>query len=351
MKSFDLNLPIKVKSVGTYVPTEFRFSNLEILRRHPEFQGQNDVRLNIFARRILEEFGFENRSLIHFPGTPPTDSEMTSEELALKVLQQTKSNLVMADSGWNPQLLVHGTTTTSRYTGSQATSLAGEMGWHVPSYETRTGCATALGCMHLTWMMMKAGYDRAAVVTSETLSKVINPKYRDDWFGMGDGAASFFVEKAEEKNADFKVLRSVFFTKGEFAELYTTPASLPPTEEGLESGGYYLHGDPLKLREQAKIGYQEMLDLLLPRTEDRQRLRWIIPHQVNLALVKEVKKEMNLGGEVLWSADRIGNIGGSVVLYTFCENYQKDLFKSGDLILMMSVGGGLSIAGQLWEKI
>lgn len=345
MKHINFDLGIKVISHAGYVPQENRYSNIELMKVHPAFMDQPQGRLAIFSRRMTEEFGFLNRSLSHLPGTPISPTELTTEDLAFKAMKMVEEKA----PEWKPELFIHGTTTTSRYTGSQATSLAGQMGWHLPSYETRCGCATALGSMHLAWSLLKGPYTKVAIACAETLSKVINPNNRDDWFGMSDGAASIYIEK-DEVNPDFKVIGSVFFTKGEHADLYTTTATLPPHQPGFESGGYFLNGDAGKLRIEAKDGYNEMLSLLLPDSKDRASVNWVIPHQVNLQLVKEVKEENSIGGELVLNAQEVGNIGGSSILYTLSECLSKSLFKKGDRILFMSVGGGLSVAGQIWEK-
>lgn len=345
MKHINFNLHVKIISSAGYIPENSFYTNIELMKVHPEFKDQPDTRLGIFSRRMAEEFGFLKRSLTHLPGTPITPQELTSEDLALTSIKKAQAKV----PHWTPDVFIHGTTTTSRYTGSQATSLAGSMKWHLPSFETRCGCSTSLGSMHLAWSLLKGPFEKVAISCSETLSKVINPKNRDDWFGMSDGAATIYVEK-NDQNPDFKIIGSVFFTKGEFADLYTTTATLPPSQEGLDKGGYFLNGDPNRLREEAKSGYNEMLKLLIPKEEDRASIRWIIPHQVNLALIKEVKAENNIGGDFILNAQEVGNIGGSSVLYTLCESLDKSLFKKGDRILLMSVGGGLSVSGQLWER-
>lgn len=345
MKRANLDLGLRIRAAAGHIPSDCMYTSVEIMRRHPEFQGQSEGRYQIFSRRMIEEYGFEKRALTHFPGTPFAPNEQSTETLALISLRAAMAQA----PGWTPDVFVHGTTTSSRYTGSQATSIAGTVGWHLPSYETRCGCATSLGSMHLVWTLIKGGMEKAALTCSETLSKVINPASRDDWFGLGDGAATLFVER-DETNPEFRVLRSVYFTKGELADLYTTPALLPPTAEALAAGGYFLKGDPLRLREEAKKGYNEMLSALIPEESERRKLKWIVPHQVNLGLVREVVAENELPGELILNAQEIGNIGGTSILYSLTDAINKKTFASGDRFLMMSVGGGLSIAGQLWEK-
>ena len=345
MKRIHFNLGIKIVASARFIPTETRYTNIELMKIHPAFKDQPESRLGIFSRRIVEEFGFLSRALVHLPGSPLTKDETTSEHLALTALKQVEKSA----SNWKPDLFIHGTTTTSRYSGSQGTALAGMMDWHLPSYETRCGCATSLASMHMAWSMMAGPFRKIAICCSETMSKVINAQNRDDWFGMSDGAAAMFVER-EDNNPEYRIVDSVFFTKGELSDLYTTRAPLPPSQDGIDSAGYFLNGDPLRLREEAKLGYNEMINLLLPNKQDREKINWVLPHQVNLQLLREVKSENGISGELLLNAQEVGNLGGTSILYSLCEAQDRKLFKKGDRILMMSVGGGLSIAGQVWEK-
>jgi 3-oxoacyl-[acyl-carrier-protein] synthase-3 len=52
--------------------------------------------------------------------------------------------------------------------------------------------------------------------------------------------------------------------------------------------------------------------------------------------------------EVIWDADRVGNIGGSSILYSLANALKGDRLNGSGDMLLMSVGGGLSFAGQLW---
>lgn len=56
-----------------------------------------------------------------------------------------------------------------------------------------------------------------------------------------------------------------------------------------------------------------------------------------------------LTAELVWSADRVGNLGGTSVLFSLAEAWERRTFEPGDEILMMSVGGGLSYAMQHWR--
>src|SRR5262249_12679599 len=94
----------------------------------------------------------------------------------------------------------------------------------------------------------------------------------------------------------------------------------------------------------------ELVDALVPDHGERRAFRYVIPHQVSRALIDEVIAETGLGGEVLWNAREFGNLGGASVLFTLADALARNVFAAGDRILFLSVGGGLSMAGQIWES-
>ena len=65
-----------------------------------------------------------------------------------------------------------------------------------------------------------------------------------------------------------------------------------------------------------------------------------------------IKKDFNLPNAIiLRDSEQIGNVGGTSVLYSLTQAIQNNIFKKGDKVLLMSVGGGLTYCMQLWEKI
>ncbi len=338
------NVKINILSAGRAWPKSKAITNLDLLLRHPETKEKSLSVLKELDFRITRGFGFSQRYLAHFPDEPLRSNEETSESLALQAVQKVFEGLKLPQ----PDAFVLGSTTSSRYTGSQATSILGKLGLQLPAYEMKAGCSTSLASLHFAQALLSFGYKNVLVSCAETLSKVIHPEVRETWFGLADGAAALYLE-ADPQNGEIEILKSFYSTDGRFVDLYTTPGVLPPHREELEKKGYFLSGDSSHLKEIAKDKYLSMIQNLLPTQSDRDAVSWIIPHQVNRLLIDEVCRESQLNGEILWSADQYGNLGGSSVLFTLAEAIEKRRFKKNDQVLLMSVGGGLSFAAQLWQ--
>ncbi len=346
MKILSPDLKVKIRGYGRSWPS-VAYTNLDLLKLNPDTHDKPEALLAGLAEKIQSKWGFHKRFLSQKPGTVADDSAETSESLALKATEAA----LKSRGCKTPDIFIHGTTTTRRYTGSQATSILGKLKLQIPAYEIKAGCSTSIASLHLAQSMLTAGYESVLVSCAETLSKVMHPDVRETWFGLADGGASVWMEKVDSvKDSDFTILKSGYSTDGTYVDMYTTTGNLPPRVEDVTSNKFALNGDSSQLKDLSKERYLEMINQILPEAKDRSRLKWLISHQVNLGLINEINSEMQMQPQMVWSASEFGNIGGSSVLFSLAQALEENTFKSGDEILLMSVGGGLSFACQLWKK-
>ena len=348
MKIISPQLEFSVRGFGRAWPKGDPVTNADILARHPDLKSQSPGVLMAMDRRIDSDYGFSTRYLSHWPGEEFQPGADTSESLASRAVH-------LAVEGHDPhqiQAFILGTTTTRRYTGSQASSVLGEFGVKAPAYEIKAGCSTSLATLHMAQSLLNFGYDNVLVACAETLSKVAHPGIRENWFGLADGGAALWLDSKPVANAPrFRVLKSFFSTDGQLVDLYTTQGDLPPSKQLVETGKYYLNGDLANLGANAKVRYLEMIDGLLPTETDRKSIQWIVPHQVSRAIIDEMIQATGLSGQVVWNAREFGNIGGASIVFSLAYAIEQKYFKKGDRVLFISVGGGLSFASQLWEII
>ncbi len=341
----DEPLPVRVRGIGTALPAGPPVRNIDLLALDPASRAKGPAFLRELGARIESRYGVAERYLVRRPGHDPASRGLTSEDLAAEALGAAMD----AAGGGAPSLLIHGTTTTSRYTGSQAAAMLGRFGLVAPAYDVKAGCSTSLASLHMAAAFLRSGYPDVAVACAETLSKVMHPGVRETWLGLADGGAAVWLAR-DEAAPEFVITRSYFSTDGRHVDLYTTRGLLPPTIEAIESNGYCLEGDKDRLAELAKERYAAMLDTLFPPSGPEAAIDWIIPHQVNRALIDDVLRPRRLGARVVWDAREVGNLGGASVLFSLACALGRGLFKPRDRVLLMSVGGGLSAAAQIWEK-
>ena len=342
----DANVNIKMLGFGTALPDGPPVSNVDLLSHDPGFKEKDLSFLGGMSARIEAKFGVCERYLTRKPWEPERAGEDTSEELAFRALRDAWAGRKEP----SPALFIHGTTTTSRYTGSQAASILGRLGIVAPAYEIKAGCSTSLASLHMAVSFLLAGYPNVAVACAETLSKVMHPEIRETWFGLADGGAALWFER-NDATPDFRILKSYYSTDGKHADLFTTPGLLPPSAADLERRNYCLQGDKDVLSRVSREHYSMMLDRLFSDNCPLSGIHCLIPHQVNLDLIRDVLKSRMAAARLVWNAREFGNLGGASILFSLAECLRKGIFSKNERILLISVGGGLSFAAQIWEKL
>ncbi|WP_454784395.1 3-oxoacyl-ACP synthase III family protein [Legionella sp. WA2024007413] len=339
------NIRFDITAASRVLPDAPPITNLEILQNFPRTAEHSLAFLEKFAEKIGEEFGFYSRYWCHKPWESLDKSrELTAESLATEAVKKLFANYTL------PKIhaFLLGSTTNKRFTGSQAAAVLGGLEIDAPAYDLKTGCSTSLSTLHLAYALMALGYPNVMVSCAETLSKVIDPENEKTWIGLGDGAAALVIEKKEA--GAFTIEKTFFSTEGKYVEAFTTQGVFPPTVEQIDTIGYHLIGDESLMKELAYAKYTQMLAHLLPTEEDKKAITWIIPHQVNRKLITELLQENQMMDKtIIWDSDTIGNIGGASILYSLARAIEEKIFDRSGKILMMSVGGGLSYAGQVLQ--
>lgn len=337
MSILQFPLRFNIESWCKYLPGE-AIDNLTILEAQEKDLGKKRLLPSMVDLAIRKRFGQDKRHWVRKPWEPVEANIQNSEDLAYeacKGLQLKKT----------PSFLIHGTTTSSRYTSSQAAAIAGRLAWQVPACEVKAGCSTSLLTLMTGLTYLHAGYEDIVLSCAETLSKVLSPEEPESWFGLSDAGAALHLVK--DPLGAFEVKKLFFKTYGEHVDLFTTRGLLPPTASEVQKQSYMMSGDADKMKSLSYQYYKAMLENFLVSQKERESITWIIPHQVNKQIIRNLKKDLGLSGEIVWIADRFGNPGGTSLLLALASAMDDGLFKNSGRILLMSVGGGLSCACQV----
>ncbi len=345
-KVLALDLPLRIRGIGCALPEKI-YIHEDLLEFHPNHVMKPQSKRKALAKKTMDRFGFEKRHL----ATPPfTFSDNKNCESSETLAQKATLKALTAAKEKDVELLVHGTTTTSRYTGSQAPAILAAISSNAAGLEMKAGCSTSLASLHTAFGFLSMGYQNAMVSCSETLSKTMNNQQLETLFLLADGAASLWLERNTE-TPHLVVKKALYHTDGRFIDTYTTPGKLPPNQHDLADNKYTMQGDGQELRSQAAIRYQEMLDALFPLGHGLEKITWVIPHQINRPLIDELLNKNRVDAHVQWDAEEVGNLGGTSVMYSLCQLLESKQLQKGDEILLMSVGGGLSFAMQHWQWV
>lgn len=333
------NVQFKVSKAATALPPNTPVDNLEIinfLKKTHKLPTAEKV-----DRLVFEHFRLKRR----YMSKRPWDQEgiCTTFDLCLDASRQVVEEAAKVD------LVVHGTTTSSRYSGSQATEIAHHLGQKCAVFEIKNGCSTSIAALNLA-MGLLPQYRTILVTCAETMSHLIHPDAKDDHLSLADGGAALLLER-EDQEPTYELLYFTQGSDGAFVDAYTTPGTLPPTLDQLERGSYYTQGDMRVMGEVSGKYYLEMLTALqqhLPLEE----VSWFIFHQANWAIIEEMRVRFEIPMEkIIYHCHEVGNIGGASVLYSLADSITQSVFKKGDVCAMVSVGGGINFGLQVWRHL
>ncbi len=182
------------------------------------------------------------------------------------------------------------------------------------------------------------------VIGAETLSRFVDWKDRNTCILFGDGAGAFILQASDQPGG---VLSAVMHSDGSGGESLSLPAGgshYPATEETIREGKHYIQMDGNKVFRFATrvMGHatKEALDLAGLTTNDVQ---WIVPHQANYRIIETAAKYLKMPlDKFIINVDRYGNTSTASIPIATVEAVGKGLIKSGDKIVLVGFGAGLT---------
>ena len=219
-------------------------------------------------------------------------------------------------------------------------------------FDLSSACAGFLMALDAAAGAIESGRVRnALVIGAEKLSSVTDWTSRNTCVLFGDGAGAAVLKASDRPG----IRSSLLGVDGNLADFLSIPAGgckLPASEETIRN---HLHCIHMSGRETFKIAVNTMLEAAQEAIA-RAKLTvadvdWIVPHQANMRIVEAVAKRLGEGvmEKVFINLDRYGNTSAASIPLALSEAVAAGKINSGDKILMVAFGGGLSWGGTVVE--
>ncbi|HEX7009767.1 MAG TPA: beta-ketoacyl-ACP synthase III [Phycisphaeraceae bacterium] len=280
------------------------------------------------------------------------DEGVTVRHLAHQALKQALDRAGMPPKQLDMVLLA--TLTPEMCCPSTAARLVADIGaTPAGAVDISAACSGFVYGLNMAAGLIESGqYRTVAVVGAETLSRIT------DWtdrrtcvlFGDGAGAAILTASDDPEQGCLHQVMRS---DGSLWAELY-----VPRSQEHLpqNNGAFTGKFNTLQMngREVYKFAVtttQAIIDETLAAADVRpDDLAMIIPHQSNKRILESARQRLGLPPEKMWiNIDRYGNTSAASVPLCLHELVEADRIKTGDLVLFLAIGGGMTWTTSLWR--
>ncbi len=194
-------------------------------------------------------------------------------------------------------------------------------------------------------------YDIVLVIGAEKLTSITNWTDRNTCVLFGDGAGAAVLQ---HRGSAHGVISTHIGSDGNYSDILFMPgggSNCPITRENADQNLATIH---MTGKEVYKQAITAMLKASRKALEDAgltiDDISCVIPHQANLRIIEAIADRLKIPLEKFFvNLDKYGNTSAAAVAIALDEANRSGRIKSGDYILMVVFGGGLTWASTVIE--
>jgi 3-oxoacyl-[acyl-carrier-protein] synthase-3 len=225
----------------------------------------------------------------------------------------------------------------------------------VTAFDVQAACSGYVYALNIASSMLRAGpYKKALIIGAEKTTPILDFQDRTTCVLFGDGASAAVLGTSEEP--DVGILGSLGGADGSNPELLYQPGggtAIPASADSILARKHFLKMNgkeifklAVRVMEQAS---RQVLETYGYTTDD---VDLVIPHQANMRIIESLAKRMKIPMERFHNnLDRFGNTSAASVGIALDEAIRNDRLKSGNLVLLVAFGAGLTWGASLvkWQ--
>ena len=270
------------------------------------------------------------------------DDELTSD-LAYHAAQDALSHASL--SGSDIDVIVVATTTPDDTFPSTATKVQHRLGaTNAFAFDVQAVCAGFVYALTVAESLLIAKKaKRALVIGAESFTKLLDWQDRSTCVLFGDGAGAVILE-SEDAPDHYGILASALHSDGAYRDILYVDGG--PSATG-DVGHVRMSGQDVFRHAVDKLStvMQEVLDQAGVRAEE---VDWLVPHQANIRIINGMQRKFGLPAErVVRTVDKHANTSAASIPLALSEAVHDSRIKSGDLLALEAIGGGLAWGGSL----
>jgi 3-oxoacyl-[acyl-carrier-protein] synthase III len=307
-----------------------------------------DVPPTVMDNAVLEEhFGVDEGWILEKTGIRERRVAAPHESTASLATNAARAALESANlAPRDIDVIALATTTPEQPIPHTAAFVGGELDMTCASFDLNTACSGFVYGLVMTGALLNSGpFDNALLIGAETFSRVLDPDDRATSVIFGDGAGAVVVTR--DADVDSGVLASDLGCEGALTDLVGIRAGgsrQPSTPELVANRDHTLHMQGRAIFEFAVRTLVQSIDATLARASvNLDEVDWFVPHQANLRIIEAAGEKLGLDPEkVVLNIDRLGNTAAASIPIGLTEAAESDRLRHGDLVLLASIGAGMT---------
>lgn len=315
---------IKILGSGLYVPSS-KISNKAL-----------ESIVDTTDEWITTRTGINNRYIVSTENTVDL-----AYEAAKRAIEH--SNVDASEIG----LIIVATFTPERLTPSTACLVQSRLGLNhqkMMAFDVNAACTGFVYALSVAEQFLKAKtVNKALVIGSEVLSKIMDWEDRSTCVLFGDGAGAAVVEYDDSIEDSFYLNSS-----GDEQGVLTTtkiPINNPLNHTEIEPIHFHMNGQ--QVFKFAVAAVKETATALLEQNNlSLDDISLIIPHQANKRIIDKVVKDLKVSSDQFFlNVSEYGNTSAASIPIALNDAITKQQIKNGDKIMLIGFGGGLTWGG------
>ncbi len=319
---------VEIIGTGSYAPPHIRSNEFF------EKVGSSD-------HWIKEKLGIHERRIA---------LDETTSDLASKAAIEA-----IRDAGLSPNdidLIVVATATPDRQAPSCACFVQKKINAiNAVAFDISAVCSGALYAVCTAMQFVKTGvYKNVLVIGADTFSTITDWSRRDSVF-FGDGAGAIILSGTNEDKGfiDFSM-----HTDSVGLDHFTIPgggAEQPSSLQTIDSGSHFWQMDGQEIYKTAIDVLPKSINKLLEKNKlTIEDIHCLLPHQPSIRILKDIAASIGMPFDrVKTNMDRYANTSGGTIPIVLDEVRKREGFKPGQIVLMASIGAGMTWATALYK--
>ena len=284
---------------------------------------------------IKQRTGIEQRHMV-------AEGELTSD-LAYEAGRQAleKAGVSAADI----DVIVIATTTPDDTFPSTATKVQKKLGAATAfAFDVQAVCAGFVYALTVAESLLIAQKGkRALVIGAESFTKLLDWEDRTTCVLFGDGAGAVVLESQEAPD-DYGILASALHSDGNFRDILYVDGG--PSATG-QVGHVRMEGQDVFRHAVEKLS-SVMDEVLVQADIAPEAVDWLVPHQANIRIINGMQRKLGLPAErVVRTVHKHANTSAASIPLALSEAVSDGRIKSGDLLALEAIGGGLAWGASL----
>jgi len=281
------------------------------------------------------------------------DSDTATSDLAAKAAQNALLNAGLEAS--EIDLIIVATITPDKNFPSTACIVQSKIkAYNAVAFDISAACTGFIYGIVIANQFITTGlYKNILVIGAETLSKFVDWQDRNTCVLFGDGAGAVVMSKVKE---GYGVLAQYLGSDGSGGDTLAIDAGgsrNPATFETISQKMHYIRMDGNEVFKFAvKIMASAAEEVVKIAGINKSDVDFLVPHQANIRIIEAARKRMGLPeNRVYVNLERYGNMSAASIPVALDEAVNSGAIKSGDNVILVGFGAGLTWGSCLvkWE--